>query len=54
MNIYIVEVGIVRKIISFLLIGFILIWSYNLFINNFVGLEEVVEEPYRGIIEIKE
>lgn len=42
-----------RKIISFLLIGFILIWSYNLFINNFVGLEEVVEEPYRGIIEIK-
>ncbi|NMA86516.1 MAG: extracellular solute-binding protein [Tissierellia bacterium] len=42
-----------RKIISFILIGFILIWSYNLFINNFVGLEEVVEEPYKGIIEIK-
>ncbi len=53
MNIYIVGGGIVRKIISFILIGFILLWSYNLFINNFVGLEEVVEEPYKGIIEIK-
>ena len=41
-----------RKIISFILIGFILIWSYNLFINNFIDLEEVVEEPYKGIIKI--
>lgn len=54
MNIYIVGGGIVRKIISFILIGFILIWSYNLFINNFIELEEVVEEPYKGIIKIKE
>ncbi len=53
MNIYIVGGGIVRKIISFILIGFILIWSYNLFINNFIKLEEVVEEPYKGIIKIK-
>ena len=41
-----------RKIISFILIAFILIWSYNLFINNFIELEEVVEEPYKGIIKI--
>ena len=52
MNIYIVGGGIVRKIISFILIGFILIWSYNLFINNFVALEEIVEEPYKGMIKI--
>ena len=43
-----------RKIISFVLLGFILIWTYNLFINNFMVLEEVEEEPYKGIIEIKE
>ncbi len=41
-----------RKIISFILLGFILIWTYNLFINNFIVLEEVEEEPYKGIIEI--
>jgi multiple sugar transport system substrate-binding protein len=54
MNIYIVGGGIVRKIISFILVVFILIWSYNLFINNFIELEEVVEEPYKGIIKIRE
>ncbi|WP_236914876.1 ABC transporter substrate-binding protein [Clostridium sp. Cult2] len=41
-----------RKIISFILLGFIFIWTYNLFINNFIVLEEVEEEPYKGIIEI--
>lgn len=41
-----------RKIISFIIIGFILVWSYNLFINSFIILEEVEEEPYKGIIKI--
>lgn len=41
-----------RKIIAFIIIGFILVWSYNLFINSFIILEEVEEEPYKGIIEI--
>lgn len=41
-----------RRIVLFILVGFILIWTYNLFINNFIQLEEVEEEPYKGIIEI--
>ena len=41
-----------RKIISFILICFILIWTYNIFINNFIELEDVEEEPYKGIIKI--
>ncbi|NLW22629.1 MAG: extracellular solute-binding protein [Tissierellia bacterium] len=42
----------VRKIISIILIGFILVWTYNLFIDNFITLEEEEEEAYRGIIKI--
>jgi multiple sugar transport system substrate-binding protein len=45
-------VSVLRKIISFILVGFILIWTYNLFINSFIELEEVEEEPYKGIIKI--
>ncbi len=41
-----------RKIISIILVGFIVIWTYNLFINSFIQLEEVEEEPYKGIINI--
>ena len=41
-----------RKIIYFILFCFILIWTYNLFINNFIVLEKVEEEPYKGIIKI--
>ena len=41
-----------RRIISFIIVGFILIWTYNLFINSFIVLEEVEEEPYKGIIKI--
>lgn len=42
-----------RRIISFILIVFILVWSYNLFINSFIELEEIEEEPYKGIIKIE-
>ncbi|QQY79105.1 carbohydrate ABC transporter substrate-binding protein (CUT1 family) [Keratinibaculum paraultunense] len=41
-----------RRIVLFILVGFILVWTYNLFINNFIQLEKVEEEPYKGIIEI--
>lgn len=41
-----------KKLLSFILICFILIWTYNLFINNFIQLEEVEEKPYEGIIKI--
>ncbi|MCF6462444.1 ABC transporter substrate-binding protein [Clostridium sp. Cult1] len=41
-----------RKIISFVLLGFMLVWTYNLFINNFIILEEAEEEPYKGIIKL--
>ncbi len=51
MNNYIIGGGVVRRIISFILIVFIFIWTYNLFINDFILLEKV-EEPYKGIIKI--
>ncbi|MFS8541527.1 MAG: extracellular solute-binding protein, partial [Tissierellales bacterium] len=41
-----------RKIISIILVGFILVWTYNLFIDNIIFKEKVEEEPYRGIIRI--
>lgn len=41
-----------RRIVLFILLGFILIWTYNLFINNFIQLEQVEEDPYKGIIKI--
>lgn len=41
-----------KKIISIILVGFIMIWTYNLFIDNIIVLEEVEEEPYKGIIRI--
>lgn len=41
-----------RKIISFILLCFILIWTYNLFIDNIILLEEEKEEPYKGVIKI--
>lgn len=41
-----------RKIVTIILVGFILLWTYNLFIDNIIVLEEVKEEPYRGIIKI--
>lgn len=41
-----------RRIISFILVIFIFIWSYNLFINNFIDLEKPEDEPYKGIIKI--
>ena len=52
MNNHIIGGGVVRRIISFILIVFIFIWTYNLFINNFIQLERVEEEPYKGIIKI--
>ncbi len=42
----------VKKIISIILVGFIVIWTYNLFIDNIIFKEKVEEEPYRGIIRI--
>lgn len=51
MNNYIIGGGILRRMISFILIVFIFIWTYNLFINDFILLEKV-EEPYKGIIKI--
>ncbi|MBU5438453.1 extracellular solute-binding protein [Tissierella sp. MSJ-40] len=41
-----------KKIISILLVGFILIWSYHLFIDSLFNMEEVKEEPYKGVIKI--
>ncbi|GFN34358.1 ABC transporter substrate-binding protein [Tepidimicrobium xylanilyticum] len=41
-----------RKVISFIILCFIFIWTYNLFINNIITLEEVKEKPYKGIIRI--
>lgn len=41
-----------KKIITIILIGFILIWTYNLFIDDVIVLEEVEEEPYKGMIRI--
>ncbi|MBZ2175911.1 extracellular solute-binding protein [Schnuerera sp. xch1] len=41
-----------QKIIAIILLCFILIWTYNLFIDNIITLEEVEEEPYRGIIRL--
>jgi len=42
----------VRKILSVILIGFIVLWTYNLFIDNIIVLEKPEEKPYRGIIRI--
>jgi len=42
----------VRKIISIILVGFIIVWTYNLFIDKIIFKEKVEEEPYRGIIRI--
>lgn len=56
MNNYIMGVISLGKtmsiILSVLLIGFIVLWTYNIFIDNIIQLEEVEEEPYRGIIKI--
>ena len=41
-----------RKIVSIILVGFIIVWTYNLFIDNIIFTEEVEEEAYRGIIRI--
>ena len=41
-----------RKIISIILVGFIIVWTYNLFIDKIIFKEKVEEEPYRGIIRI--
>lgn len=41
-----------RRIISCILIIFICIWSYNLFINNFIDLEKPEDESYKGVIKI--
>lgn len=38
--------------ISIILIGFIILWTYNLFIDNIIELEKAEEEPYRGMIKI--
>ena len=39
-------------VLSVILIGFIILWTYNLFIDNIIELEKAEEEPYRGIIKI--
>jgi len=41
-----------KKIVSIILVGFIIFWTYNLFIDNIIFKEKVEEEPYRGIIRI--
>lgn len=41
-----------ERIVLIVLVAFILIWTYNLFIDNFIPLEEVEEDPYKGIIRI--
>jgi len=41
-----------RKILSVVLIGFIVLWTYNIFIDNIIVLEKPEEEPYRGMIRI--
>lgn len=52
MNNYIIGGGSLKKFFGVILVGFILIWTYNLFINNFIVLEELEVEPYKGIIKI--
>ena len=52
MNIYIVGGDPFEKNSFIYFTGFILIWTYNLFINNFIQLEQVEEDPYKGIIKI--
>lgn len=41
-----------RKIVSIILVGFIIVWTYNLFIDNIIFKEKAGEEPYKGIIRI--
>ncbi len=41
-----------RRIISYILIVFIFLWSYNLFVNNFIDLEQEEEQTYKGLIKI--
>ena len=52
MNNYIIGGVALRKIISFILIIFILIWSYNLFIDNFIKIDKPEVKPYKGVINI--
>ncbi len=39
-------------VLSLILTGFIVLWTYNLFIDNIIELEKAEEEAYRGIIKI--
>ncbi|HHV38630.1 MAG TPA: extracellular solute-binding protein [Tepidimicrobium sp.] len=41
-----------RRIVSLIIIIFILIWSYNLFVDDIIDLNKPEEKPYKGVINM--